>query len=253
MAGLFDIFSNRPARDAAAAMTRNLQAGETKARGDITGGLGQAQGYYDRALEYYNPVETSLGTGDRGYGAYADAVGLNGPEGAGRAMEGFKTANPSFNFDLSTGIDALTRAGNATGAAVGNVLTRAQEYGTNLANKTYGDYVSRLSPYLNQPGQRLALAGAQAGNLQGAGNLAYGAGGQLGNLAMTTAQGIGQAQRDAELARYGTSANALGALMSGANLLTRGFGFGGGGGSGSSPFNPLGNLFNSNGSLGVGI
>jgi hypothetical protein len=126
--------------------------------GQATGALiGSAGGALDLlrsgvtgATGAYAPVN-QLGAGFAGLaglgsGSYADALGLNGPEGIARAQSMF-TQTPGYQFQLGQGIDALTRAANASGAgtAGGNVLRAAQDYGQGLASTTYNDWLNRLS------------------------------------------------------------------------------------------------------------
>lgn len=82
----------------------------------------------------------------------------------------------------------MTRAGAATGRATGNVLAEAGDRASNLALQDYGNYVSRLSPFLGaaqgaaagQAGVYTGMGGALNQNYMGQGNLGYNAYGQMG-------------------------------------------------------------------------
>lgn len=220
--GLFDIFSDQPAKDAAAARQFGLQKGYQ----DASGQYGQAR---DALTSNFTaagkPFQTLFDQSQGGSNAYGDATGANGPEGQARARANFQSS-PGFDFQLNTGIDALTRAGNAKGVATGNTLRDAQTYGSGLAQQDWGNYVNRLQPYLGA-GQSAAggIAGVDTGLGTGLANNYQGQGG----LAFNTATGQGDAQASANLAKYNASGNMWGALFKGADIAAKAFGGGGGG------------------------
>jgi hypothetical protein len=228
--GLFDIFSNQDAQDAANAKIAGLNSGFDQASTAVNNGLSTATGLYNSALTPFNALS---GTANNGYSAYADATGANGAAGNARALANFQST-PGYNFDLTQGLSAIDRGAAARGSlSSGGTLAAEQQYGTNLANQNYQQYVTNLSPYNTlAPG----IANSTATINTNLGNLNYGAGTTLGNLAYNTQTGIGNANAAADMANYNASANMWGALMGGANLLAGGIGGGGGLSSLSSIF-----------------
>lgn len=125
---------------------------------------------------------------------------------------------PAYQFLLGQGTDAITRGGAATGSLFSGKTGKALEgYGINLADKTYGDQLSRLLGVSQQ-----GLGATQAG----VGTVGQGLGGQLG----------------ARTSSYGQDFNSAGTIGQGdiaaANAKTQG----------------MQNLFNLGGSLlGMGL
>lgn len=150
---------------------------------------------------------------------------------------------------MDQGQQALNRAHAAAGNLnSGNADTDTLKFSQGLADQSYGNYVSRLAPYLS--GQQQATAGAA--------NVATGLGGNLnqsfqgqGNAANANYTGQGASNAAATMNNYNVGANQLGALMGVASLASGGLGggltgglgglfssFGGGGGlSGGQAFN----------------
>lgn len=224
--GLFDIFSSQPARDAANARIAGLNAGYGQASDLYGQGRDALQTNFTAAAQ---PFQTLFNQSQGGSNAYGDATGANGPDGLARAKANFQ-ASPGFNFQLDTGIDALSRAGAAKGTATGNVLRDAQTFGNGLAQQDWGNYVSRLQPYLGA-GQSAAtgIAGVDTGLGTGLNANLTGQGG----LGFQTQTGIGDANASADLAKYNASGNLWGALLGLGNLGAKFGGFGAlGGGSG---------------------
>lgn len=198
--GIFDLFSSKPAEEAAAAKEAAARAGYAQ-YGDLAGqGRNALTTNYTAALQPYQQLyDTARG----GTNAYADATGASGPEGLARARANFQSS-PGFDFQLDTGIDALARAGVARGQATGNTLQDAQKFGSGLASQEWGNYINRLQPFLGA-GQNAASG---IGNTYtGLGQGLAGSYGQQGQAAIGTQNAIGQAQSDAALAPYNASAN----------------------------------------------
>jgi hypothetical protein len=203
--GLFDLFSNDTAEEAARqrnqglqqgydalsqnfgqgrtalsgnlatgrdALTGNLAAGRDVLSGDYGQGRDAASANYGAAGNLY------AGLGDYfkqqyggGANAYGDATGANGAEGFGRAQTNFRT-DPGYGFQMDQGLQALQRTHAASGnLASGNADADTLKFSQGLADQSYGNYVSRLAPYLQLAGagQTTATAG-QAGALQHLGN-----------------------------------------------------------------------------------
>jgi len=138
------------------------------------GGLGALYGGVGGATAAYTPLGLAGSNILAGGGAYSDmlrnALGLGGPAGNAAAEAAFK-ASPGYQFQLGQGLDALTRAANATGmGASGNTLQQALQFGQGLANTEYGNWLQNLTT--NQ-GQLLPLG------IQGLGQAATGQGNAL--------------------------------------------------------------------------
>lgn len=96
-----------------------------------------------------SPFLQNYATAQRGSGVLADALGLNGPQGNQRAIDAFK-ANPSYQFGLQQGEDAIAAQAQKAGmGASGNALNAADQFAQNYANQNWGNYLDRLTPYLN--------------------------------------------------------------------------------------------------------
>jgi hypothetical protein len=205
--GLFDIFSNSDAQAAAQAQIAGLQAGYNQASGALNSGLNSATGYYNTALSAYAPLQT---TANQGYESYANALGLNGPQGVQTAQQQFQQS-PGYQFQLNQGLAATDRGAAAAGSlSSGGTLAAEQNYAQGLANQTWNQYLNNLGAY-----NTLApnLAGATANLNTQLGQLNYGNAQNLANLAWNAQTGQGNANANADLANYNASANFLGALM----------------------------------------
>jgi hypothetical protein len=218
--GLFDVFSAEPAQEAARLKQAALERGYQQ-YSDLTGqGRDALQTNYTAALQ---PFQALQPTAQAGYGLYGDVTGAGGAAGQDRARALFQT-DPGYQFARDQGLEAINRAGVARGGAVGNTMADAGKYATGLASQQYGDWVSRLAPWLGQ-GQQTA-AGISGINT-GLGNQLAGSYGQQGQAALGTQQGIGEAQYAGAMAPYNASANLWGFGLEG---LKAAAGFVGGGG-----------------------
>lgn len=158
----------------------NLGLGYDAATGAIRSATGDALGYLDAGTRgatdalgrarsdltanggAYVPLSDLAGRFGSGSQLYADALGLNGAEGTSRAQGAF-TAGPGYDFTLTQGLDAINRGRNARGMAnSGATDVDALKYGTGLANQTFQQWLTNLSPY-NQL-ELSATSGAASGN-----------------------------------------------------------------------------------------
>jgi hypothetical protein len=215
---LFDIFSNAPAQDAAAAQTAGINAGY----GQLSGLAGQGRDAlttnYTAGLQ---PFLQNYGTAQQGTTALGNALGLNGPQGNAAAVAAFQN-NPAYQFQLQQGMDAVNANAAKTGQlASGNTNLDLLKFGQGLAGTGWNQYLQNLQPYL----------GASQAAASGIGTLDSGLGNQLnanltnqGNAAYGAQTSIGNANANADLSRYNTSANALGALAGGLGLGANLFG-----------------------------
>ena len=224
--GLFDLFSNDTAEQAAQQRNQGLQQGYDalssnygQGRDALTTGYGQASNLYGNLLTSNNA----------GANAYGDASGANGAAGYGRATANFQ-ANPGYQFQMDQGQQALNRAHAAAGnLSSGNADADTLKFSQGLANQSYGGYLAGLQPYLG--GQQQATAGAA--------NAATGLGGNLnqsfdaqGNAANANYTGQGASNAAATMNNYNVGANQLNALTGGLQFLAGGSGGSGGGQAG---------------------
>ena len=219
-------------KDAANAKIQGLQQGYGQASDLYGQGRGALTTNYGAALAPYTSLWNSASGGANAYG---DATGANGAAGFARAVNNFRT-DPGYQFQFNQGLQAIDRGAASRGMLTsGNTLNAEQQFGTGLADQSYGNYVNRLQPYL---GQQTAAAGGIAGVNRGLGNALNTSFGNQGNLAYNTAVGQGDAQAAADIASQNASNSFLqGALGLGSKLL--GFSglpsFGSGGGVGENP------------------
>jgi hypothetical protein len=238
--GLFDLFSNDTADEAARKANEGRQQGYDQLSGLYQSGRDALTTYGNAALDRYGPLLASYGTGAAAYG---DASGANGVEGLQRATNTFKNSGQYgvYGFGLDQGLQALDRTHAAAGnLSSGNADTDAMKYATGLAGNAWNQYQTGLAPYLQGYGS--AVQGA-AGIDTGIGTGINASDIAQGNAANTTQTGIGATNAAAEMNNYQVGANQLNALMGAAKLamsiptggasLFSGFGGGGGGGTGT--------------------
>lgn len=214
--GLFDsLFTNKNAKNAAAAKTAGLQAGQDSAFSQIDQGVNQASGYYDQALVPFNAL---LEKGNAGYDSYLDATGVNGQDGLDRASQTF-TSLPGYQEGINMAVDLNDRRAAARGMlGSGNTIADTTKLATDYASQKYGDYLSALAPMIG--GANSAAAG-QAGVLTGQGNLFANAGAKKADYGYKSETGIGDANASAELANNAASKNIWDAIMGGASLAAK--------------------------------
>lgn len=216
--GIFDIFSSKPGKNAAAQKAAGYKAGAAKAGTDIDTGVSQASGYYDEA---YAPFSDLYDKNMAGFDAYGDATGINGPGGTARALETFK-ATPGYQVGLDSAVDQSDRRMAQRGMlASGNTITAGNEAAIDYTNKGYGDFVNRLAPFLG--GTQAAATGGAAVKT-GQGNLYDAAGKAKANFDYLGETGAGNANAEGELAAYNASGNFWNALMQGGNLAAKAYG-----------------------------
>ena len=206
--GLFDLFSNDTAEEAARQRNAGLQQGYDQlssqygqGRDALTTGYGQASNLYGNLLN----------SNTAGANAYGDASGANGAAGYGRATANFQS-NPGYQFQMDQGQQALNRAHAAAGnLSSGNADADTLKFSQGLANQSYGGYLAGLQPYLG--GQQQATAGAANAATGLGGNLNQSFQGQ-GNAANANYTGQGASNAAATMNNYNVGANQLNALMS---------------------------------------
>lgn len=220
--GIFDIFSDQPARDAANAQISGLNAGYGAASSAINQGIGALNTNYTAALQ---PYMTNYNTASTGTTALGNALGLNGQAGSDAALAALRST-PGYKFQQQTLDDTVNAQAAASGMnASGNQLLALNKVNQGLADSTYGNYVASLQPYL---GASNAAASGIAGVNTGLGNATAGQYNMLGQAGWNQATGIGNANANADLARYNASGNIWNAIGSLGGMGTSGGGTVGG-------------------------
>ena len=143
----------------------NLGAGYNAASGAVRAATGNALGYLDdgasgaaqslqRARDdltanggAYAPLGELADRYGEGARLYADALGINGAEGAARAKAAFQ-GGPGWQAQLDTSLDALNRRRNAAGSLFsGNADADAIKLGSDYADQGWKDWLGGLSGY----------------------------------------------------------------------------------------------------------
>lgn len=217
--GLFDLFSNKPAQNAAAAQVSGLQTGRQAAYQQIDKGLAGYTDQSNKALGYYDQLN---GTGANANTMYGNALGLNGTSGTAAAQGAYTTA-PGYQFQMDQEMQALDRQRAASGSlASGGASADAIKYAQGLASQDYGSWLDRLMGLNTQYGN---TTNARAAITTGLGDKQYDTGLTKGQIGWNTEVGTGNAVAQAEMNKYNTAGNTLGAIMGGATLGARLLGF----------------------------
>lgn len=224
--GLFtDIFSDKPAEEAAKAKALGFQNANTSATGALNTGQASADALYGQA---FTPFSALYDKGSNDYskysGAYADATGVNGAEGIARGGSTFK-ALPGYSGGLTTGIDAVNRGAAARGL-LGSGQTSADEikFASDYDANHYKDYLSSLVPGLSTSGNLMTTgATGGAGVLGARAGADLGVAGQKAQYGYNAATGTGNANADAALAPYSSSKNFWSALAGAASIAAAPF------------------------------
>lgn len=207
--GLFDLFSNDTAEQAAAQRNQGLQQGYDALSGQYDQARGSINTGANTATGYYQPLVSSTGAGA---GAYGDASGANGPEGLARAMANFKNSGQYgvYGIGLNEGLQALDRTHAAAGnLSSGNADTDAIKFAQDQASKAYGSYTAGLQPYL---GANSNAVGGAAGVATGQGTALAGTDVAQGNAANANFTGQGASTTAATMNNYQIGQNQLSAL-----------------------------------------
>lgn len=216
--GLFDLFSNDTAEEAARQRNAGLQQGYDQLSGLYGQGRDAINTGAATATGYYKPLMDKYGAGTSAYG---DATGVNGPEGYARAISSFKT-DPGYQFSMDQGQQALNRSHAAAGnLSSGNADADTLKFSQGLADQSFGNYVSRLQPYF----------GAEQGAVSGAAGVATGQGGALdasfrgqGTAANANETGQGASTAAATMNNYNVGANQLAGISAAGKLAGNLFG-----------------------------
>ncbi len=212
-----DLFSTKPAEEAAKAKAAGFTAGNTAAQGALDTGLAAATPLYGQA---YGDFSTLAGKFGAGQDSYNDATGVNGQAGIDRAGSTFRSL-PGYSGGLTTGIDALNRGAAARGMlAGGNTSADTIKFASDYDANKYGNYLTALAPNLSGALSSTAGGAGVLGN-EATANLNTGA--QKAQYGYNSATGIGSANADAALAPYSASQNFWSALGGAAKLAAAPF------------------------------
>ncbi|UVO33951.1 hypothetical protein KUL72_20775 [Bradyrhizobium arachidis] len=216
-----DLFSDQPAKDAANALKQGYSTGLTNANSTLDAGQAGADKLYQQAYTPFSQLYSKFGAGQD---AYNDATGVNGQAGLDRAKATY-TSIPGYSGGLNTGIDQVMRTAAARGdLAGGNTSADEIKFASDYDAQKYGNYLSSLAPNLS--GATSAASGG-AGVLTGQAGSDLGVAGTKASNQWNAATGSGQADANADLARYNASSNFWSSLLGGASLGLKAFGVGG--------------------------
>lgn len=216
-----DLFSSKPAEDAAQKKIAGINAGMSAADSALTTGQASADALYSKAYSPFESLYNSLGGSAS---SYADATGANGSEGLNRARTAF-TSMPGYQEGINMTLDQNDRRAAARGIlASGNTIADTTKLATDYSNQKYSDYVNSLLGGVSQA-QTAARGGASVLGANAAADL--GVASQKANYGYTGNAAIGSANADAETAKYGASQNFWNTLLGGANLALKASGVGG--------------------------
>jgi hypothetical protein len=213
--GLFSIFSNDDAEQAARDRNQGLQQGYDTLSNLYGQGRDAINTGYSQASNLYAPLVSSTGAGA---GAYGNASGANGAAGLKTAMDDFHNSQQygNFGFALTNGLQALNRTHAAAGnLASGNADADTLNYATGLANNTYNSYVAGLQPYLSANSNAVAGAANAATGQANALNQSYQGQGAAANANYT---GQGASNAAADMNNYNVSQNMWNGIGKAVNL-----------------------------------
>lgn len=239
--GLFDSLfggGQQAAQDAAAQKIQGLQNAQAYADPKYAAANTAINTGYGAAQDIFQP-NYAIGTG--GTQAYADITGAAGQPGQDRARALFQT-DPGYQFARDEALKATERTQGTGGfQGSGNVLTALQDRASGLAQQQYGNYVSRLAPFLPYS---LGAAGQLGGAFTGQGTALSANDISQGQLGYGTQAGIGSAEAAGTLGAAQARSNEIGSAI---GLGTKLLGFAAGGPAGAALGGGLGSLFGGGG------
>jgi hypothetical protein len=117
----------------------------------------------DAENQYAANYQPFLQSGQNANNTLANLYGLNGADAAKAATQNWQNT-PGYQFQLQQGLNALDASAAARGMLMSGQQQRAvQDYGTNLANQYYQNYLANLQNQADQG--RQAAAGVGSGQL----------------------------------------------------------------------------------------
>jgi len=125
---------------------RLYERGFSNGMGALTAGYDASKPHLQAGIDTWQGVHDQ---GKAGATAYADATGANGAEGYGRAVNNFHTG-PGYQFNMDEMLDAVNRSAASRGMlSSGNTTSDLMTKASGIANQEFGNYVSRLQPFLS--------------------------------------------------------------------------------------------------------
>lgn len=191
------------------------QLGTAQAMNASKGAIDSAYNRARGVLTENNYYQPWYANGSNASNMYANALGLNGAEGANAARGAFRT-DPGYDWAVQQGMQALNRSA----ASRGNLASGGQSmalvgYGQNMANQQYQNWLNALN---GLSGQGLTAAAGMTGQQNQLANLDYGYGKDLSNIymggtkdAMSALREGGQVQPDGTMS----------AILGGLNLASK--------------------------------
>lgn len=157
---LTDIFTGRPAKEAAAENQGRLTASKTAGMGYLDAGKTGALDSLTAAGDAYRPLANKYGAATS---LGLDALGVNGPEGNTRATGAFQEG-PGYRYAVDQSLDGINRSAAARGGSFGgNTLAALSDRAGNMANQEYGSWQDRLASYISPELQATSgIAGMEA-------------------------------------------------------------------------------------------
>ena len=211
--GIFDAFTGKPAKQAAANNAAEYRRYGNEAMGDLDRGMASALPELDSAIASWGNLKGLGAKYGRGTDGYMDALGVNGPEGNARAREAF-VAGPGYDFQVDEAVNRAQRAG-ARFSPGGNEMDAVTRVASGLAGQEWGNHLNRLGGLVNPELQ--ATTGAASGEAAGYGAKAgaYGNDAQSRvNVRGNVAGGIANSNNQAAQAQMNASSQFWNGLMS---------------------------------------
>lgn len=202
--GLFSIFSNDDAEQAARDRNSGLQQGYDALSGQFQQGRDALTSNFGNAKNLYTGLINSTAGGANAYG---DVSGANGVAGLQRGTDLFKNSGQYgvYGVGLNEGLQALQRTHAAAGnLSSGNADTDTLKYATDQAGKAYGSFAAGLQPYLGANSSAVAGAAGVDTGLGTALNQNYQGQGTAANANYT---GQGASNAAADMNQYNVSQN----------------------------------------------
>ena len=206
---LTDIFTGRPAQDAAAQNAQLYQQAQNAGRTDLNTGVVRSEDALRSARGIYSDFgNTFAGRYSPAVSTYLGALGVRGPEAATAARSAFNTS-PGYDFARDEALKAIERSQAGRSMLLsGNTLEALQNRAVGLANQEYGSWLDRLGGFV-APEYNAALTSAQgqAGTYSALPSIFQTAAQGRANLGQNTAQNVAGTNDAAAQAQLGGSAN----------------------------------------------
>lgn len=173
--------------------------------------------YNASMLQAISELEPMKKTGDQATNKYLQMMGLKDMDGKTLTPEQISaqlTSTPGYQFQLQQGTQATARNALAAGGISGNTLAASQNYGQQVAQGTFQQYLSNLNPLMSQGNAartNISNLYGQAGTtnlntMQNIGSSYYGAGMKSGDTTFQAALANMAAQNAAMEAQRGREA-----------------------------------------------